>query len=587
MELKRNDNSLESFADQEVGVSVYLGKEVASLKYSNIEWTNLISFDQLSVDNFYIVSNNETRINEIIVSAKEKYGRDNINIISDNQNYILELVVDPGMKINGLGFDPNEVNRIEGMGLKIIPRPLNTTFSGAQLDNYMRYIEEMFNPEVIIFAGDDGVVGNRINNSDNLIFQTALNLYPHKSNGMIYGHVEMTTITGDKELARNLEYRIGRVHSISKDEWNKRYNTFDADDVKINEVVERYALAVNDRSINILYLRPFNKGIDFNQKYFNTLSKKLIDQGYTLGNIEVIPARQHVPRLISTLLLLGLGGALAILFLEVFKNQVKIAIALFVLGAFGGAFLIFTNYQSLINQLGAFFSAVIFPSIGVIWGYFNHKDVKDGLKQSLISFTKALLLSLTGGLYVHSFLASAPYMTSISVFPMVKIALIAPILIVAFMYIIQKDAIEGILEFMKMKIRVYHIAILGVAFVGLLIVAMRSGNNPIIPVSSFEIKLRLFLQSNLTARPRFKEFAIGYPLLIIAGAFLNTKIAKIAIVLGTIGLANLVNTFAHLHKPIRMAMFTTLNGILAGLAVGIIGYIIVKKAIDIWRVNFE
>jgi hypothetical protein len=76
-------------------------------------------------------------------------------------------------------------------------------------------------------------------------------------------------------------------------------------------------------------------------------------------------------------------------------------------------------------------------------------------------------------------------------------------------------------------------------------------------------------------------------LLIIAGAFLNTKIAKIAIVLGTIGLANLVNTFAHLHKPIRMAMFTTLNGILAGLAVGIIGYIIVKKAIDIWRVNFE
>jgi len=36
-----------------------------------------------------------------------------------------------------------------------------------------------------------------------------------------------------------------------------------------------------------------------------------------------------------------------------------------------------------------------------------------------------------------------------------------------------------------------------------------------------------------------------------------------------------------------MAMFTTINGIIAGVVVGLIGYIIIKKGIDLWRVNFE
>ncbi len=587
MRLRVKENDLESFADQEAEISAYLGKDVASLKYSDIEWTKLISFDRLKVDNYYLISKDESRINQIAVSATEKYGRDKINIISDDQNFILEIVVDPGMSINGLGFDSKEIDLIESLGLKVIPRPLNATFNGAQLDNYMRYIEELFNAEVIIFAGDNGVVGNRIRNSDNLISQTAQNLYPYNKNGMIYGYVEMTTITGDKELARRLKYEMARVHSIGKDEWDKRYNTYDTDQIKVGEVIERYALAVNDRSINVLYLRLFDKGLDFNESYFNNLNEKLANQGYNLGSISTIPTRDNLPKIASILLFIGLGGALAILFLNVFENQVKIAVGLLVLGSIASIALTVSGYQNLINQLGAFLSAIIFPSLGIIWGYIKTKGYQEGLKQSLISFTKAISVSLIGGLYVHAFLASASYMTSIEVFPMVKIALLAPLAVVAFMYIIQKDAIKGITEFMEMKIRVYHLAILGIGFVALLLIAMRSGNNPIIPVTSFEIKLRLFLQSNLTARPRFKEFAIGYPLLIVAGAFLNSKFSKVAIILGTIGLSNLVNTFAHLHKPVRMAMFTTINGIIAGVVVGLIGYIIIKKGIDLWRVNFE
>ncbi len=587
MQLEKDSNNVESFANQEVDVSVYLGNEVASMRNSNVEWTKGLNLEDLSVNNFYFVSSNKIRMDGISVAAMEKYGRDRVNVISNGNNYVMELKVEPGMKVNGLGFDPKEINIVEKLGLRTIPRPLNTTFSSSQLDNYMRYIKELFSSHIIIFAGDEGVLGNRVNNSKNLISQTSLNMFPKKSDAMLYGYVEMTSIKGDKELARNLNYKLARVHSIGGDEWDKRYNTFDANSLTINEVVERYALAVNDRSVNILYMRPFTKGIDFNQEFFAAINGKLISQGYVTDGMHIVPVRDSLPKPVSILLLLGLGGALGLLFINIFPKQEKIAILLFIFGAAGGSLMILKGYQSFINRGGAFFVAVAFPTLGVIWGYIATQKVAS-IKKSVVSFAKAVSLSIIGGLYVHAFLATAPFMTSIKVFPMVKIALIAPLLIVAFLFIIQKDALSGLVEFMKMKIQVYHIAILGIAFIALAFVAMRSGNDPIIPVTDFEIKLRLFLQSNLTARPRFKEFAIGYPILLIAGTFLNKKIAKVGVVLGTIGLASLVNTFAHLHKPLDMAFFTTINGIVAGLILGIIGSIVIKKIVSlVWSESVE
>ncbi|MFP4456451.1 MAG: DUF5693 family protein [Clostridia bacterium] len=588
MQLKESSNRVESFADQEVDVSVYLGNEIASLKDSGVEWTNLLNHEDIKVDNFYFVSSNSKRIDEISVAAREKYGRDRVNVVSDKNSFVMELIVEPGMKVNGLGFDPREIDLIESLGLKTIPRPLNATFSSTQLDNYFSYIEELFTSKIIIFAGDDGVLGNRINSSDDLISQTALNMYPRRSDGLLYGFVEMTNIKGDKDLARKLDYNLARVHSIGEDEWDKRYNTFDADSLTIKEVVERYALAVNDRSVNILYMRPFTKGIDFNQEFFVAINEKFANQGHITDGINVIPTRGSLPRLVSIMLLIGLGGALGILFLNIFPKHEKVAILLVLIGAAGGSFLIYSGYQGFINRWGAFFVAITFPTVGVIWGYINNEKKSADIKNSVVSFAKAVVISVIGGFYVHAFLATAPFMTSIDVFPMVKIALIAPLIIVSFLYIVKEDALSGLIEFMKMKIQVYHLAILGVAFVALVFMAMRSGNNPIIPVTSFETRLRLFLQSSLSARPRFKEFAIGYPVLLVAGTFLNTKIAKVGIVLGTIGLSSLVNTFAHLHKPLNMAFFTTINGVIAGLVIGIIGSIIIKKLVSlIWSESVE
>ncbi len=570
LELTRVGNRLEGFYTRETDVSAHLGHEIADMIQTGVPFTGILSNHDIGVDNIYIVSKNEARISQLRLAAQEKYGRENVSKFSDGSTYIIELKSSPSKPIKGLGFDPNEVDLIESMDFKIIPRPLNIAFSSNQLKNYIDYLDELLNPEVIIFAGEEGVLGNRIGTSDNLISVTASQLYPKNPRGMLYGYVEMNELKGDKSLAALVKYNLARVHSISSDEWRRRYSNHEENEVTISEVVERYALAVNDRTAHILYLRPFSRDLEFNNLYFTSLSNKLTSQGYVLGGVQPVPIREALSGYVTALLLLGLGGALAFLFLEMFKNKEKVAIFLAALGFIGGLGLLYLGYGAQINRWIAFFASLAFPVLAVLVSYVWDKKENLNIIESCIALLKAVVVSLVGALYVHASLATSSYLTSMAIFPMVKVALVAPAFILALLFLIRKDVINDILDFLKINIQVYHVVIAGVAFVILVILAMRSGNNPIIPVSSLEIRFRLLMQRLLIARPRFKEFMIGYPVLIIAGMFIKYNFSKLFLVAGTIGLSSLVNTFAHLHKPVDMAILTSFNGLWAGIIIGLL-----------------
>ncbi len=61
-----------------------------------------------------------------------------------------------------------------------------------------------------------------------------------------------------------------------------------------------------------------------------------------------------------------------------------------------------------------------------------------------------------------------------------------------------------------------HIAIVGVLVIVLLYFVGRSGHTGGVPVAALEIKLRLWLEQLMYARPRQKEFMIGHPAFFIA-----------------------------------------------------------------------
>jgi len=116
---------------------------------------------------------------------------------------------------------------------------------------------------------------------------------------------------------------------------------------------------------------------------------------------------------------------------------------------------------------------------------------------------------------------------------------------------------------------------LGVAAVAALL-AMRLGNHPWLKVSAWELDLRDRLEVILGVRPRFKEFLIGHPLLILglAGRRFSGAEGKSwpewCIVAGSLGQLSIINTFCHVHTPLAVSAARSLHGLWMGAGLGVL-----------------
>lgn len=108
--------------------------------------------------------------------------------------------------------------------------------------------------------------------------------------------------------------------------------------------------------------------------------------------------------------------------------------------------------------------------------------------------------------------------------------------------------------------------ILAVAAVGAYYL-LRTGNSGV--AAGWELAARTYLENALGARPRTKEFLIGYPLLLACGYWSGrTKWGVWLAVAGAVGPVSAVGTFAHLHTPLDVSLLRTFYGIAFGAAIG-------------------
>ncbi|KPJ64615.1 hypothetical protein AMK68_01170 [candidate division KD3-62 bacterium DG_56] len=94
------------------------------------------------------------------------------------------------------------------------------------------------------------------------------------------------------------------------------------------------------------------------------------------------------------------------------------------------------------------------------------------------------------------------------------------------------------------------------------------------------MKIRGLLENLLCARPRFKEFAIGHPALMLAAALAAQGRPRWVIPLllvGAVGQVSLVNTYEHLHTPLLFSLLRTANGLWIGAIIGIIAILIFAR----------
>lgn len=188
-------------------------------------------------------------------------------------------------------------------------------------------------------------------------------------------------------------------------------------------------------------------------------------------------------------------------------------------------------------------------------------------------FTFISLWSVVVGTAVHGLLASP--MAAVGITPAwgIKAELVVPLAIGAVLLLTRAE----IRTFLEKPIRWKDIVFGASAVAGLIaIYLMRSGNGPVIPVSSSEHRLRDLIEVFLGVRPRFKEFMFGHPLMIAGlnrfrrqrgGGFFKDGRAVLAV--SMIGQISIINTFVHVQAPYEASLLRTFHGWWIGIILSI------------------
>ena len=101
----------------------------------------------------------------------------------------------------------------------------------------------------------------------------------------------------------------------------------------------------------------------------------------------------------------------------------------------------------------------------------------------------------------------------------------------------------------------------------------RTGHSAGAEVSVLEMLLRNFLENVLIARPRTKEFLIGWPCVLLFAWSMKRRLPGLSLVFGigaAIGVTSVVNTFLHIRTPFLLSLARTGLGLGFGLVVGVL-----------------
>ncbi|MGA2394025.1 MAG: DUF5693 family protein [Candidatus Lustribacter sp.] len=481
----------------------------------------------------------------------------------------------------GLPFDRVALAKREG--LLLVPRLQN---------------DEGFTPAGIRGVVDAATRGQRVRTAIFFGLRNAVLGYPdhtdaaaaaltadHVNFGVVETYDPKQEQLGDADLARRMTERLVRVQAIAKPE---------ADKLSPEEIVARYLLGVNERNIRVVYLRP----------YAHSWNGRSIEA----TNVEI------VSRIAAGIRADGRRIASASAFARFAINPVAIALAslavpaslLFLLEAFGIggigwiaalviADLLFvgagyaSHHDIIARKLLALTAGLSFPALGMLataWAFRGEAApffrTANAYARGLIALVLGIAVTLAGALTIVGLLSTLLTMTEVDHFLGVKYVLVLPPLIALGLYFFT-DRFGAKLDLSSIAeepVRVVQLLAGLVLVAGAFLVLERSGNQSDIAPSSFELALRAHLTTILQVRPRFKEFVVAWPALMLVPALFAADRRRwgwLFVLAAGMGLGDLIDTFSHLHTPLLVSIERVFNGAVLGAVLGAVVILVYRK----------
>ncbi len=484
----------------------------------------------------------------------------------------------------GLGLPAEPLALARKLHLFLVPRVQNDERFGApQIDRIFASFKDHERPTTVVFFGQRNEV---LGFPDHLDDAAAA----FKKSGLNFGSIEtydkLQVQKGNDGLGEKAIERTTRVQAISKTELDK---------LDFDTVVARYLLGVRERNVRVVYLRPFlheQNGMSLertNVELVREIRDGLVARGYKLGRATPVPAFRINPLVIALVALTV--PAIGMLLLEAFgirrPQLVYAAIGFTELLVAGGYA---THHDLLARKILALLGAIGFATLAVValpraFTQAPPAGYASALLAGLRTLSVATLWALAGALVVVGLVSTPLLMEEIDRFAGVKAVIVVPPLVAFVLYVYTRrfgNDPPNVQASALAPVRVYQLAILALLAGAAVVYVARSGNQSDIAPSAFELALRSNLTALLGVRPRFKEFAIGFPLMMLLPALrlehkrLTGWFFAIGIAIGT---SDVIDTFSHLHTPLVASLTRVANGIVIGVLIGAIA-IAVYRALD-------
>lgn len=406
------------------------------------------------------------------------------------------------------------------------------------------------------------------------------------------------------QLSNQKPFGYNKLVSAANGRVIRCYETFDMSGSGETDYHFRYYQMLNsviDRNTRFVNMTQLTNGTDtFESKNERTLKaadmfiKKINRFGYNTSSFDTDFSSYNINRRLTSAAAMVLMIIMGLTMLQWLMS--KRSAALEIVAAAGAVLSIPFTYLAPepIILLYPSLYAIVAPCfcITLVFVMLRAAVKKLSLIKLILMTAAVTLVSLCICGYVQLALLSGPdYCINTLIFRGIKLSLIAPILYGAAAYGIifctkrSESVLTKIPALLNAQIKVFWVIIAG--FVGIvgLIYIIRSGN--VKSISGAENFMRNTITEKMAARPRTKEFFVGWPCLILFVYYLKRTDIKLVQWLTGIGasilFASVINSFCHVFTAAEIIYMRVINGFWIGAilsAVVFVGNLVLVKVVS-------
>ena len=544
---------------------------------------SLVASKRVAADAVYLIVNDPASYRRYRQQLLLHFEPKTVRVLRDRIPYIIEVRTQIDYFNNtSLGIPSDQIALAKRLGLLVIPRFQNDErFARPQMEAAVNDVlsQDRLVSTIMFFGLRNEVFGF----PDHL--QDAADLFkdhgPKSARPFNFGQIETYDESqvqkGNDMFARLIPGQTVRVQAVAKTEYDK---------IKVDEAVARYELGVRERNVRVVYLRTYphqESGLSIektNVEFVKQLADDLKSHGFKLGRATPIPLYRGDNRILVGVAALAVPSIFVLLLSYFGWYRRSWAIAAYALTVLLYAAGLVAHHDLLVRSILALLGALSFETAAFLalapaFAEAPAEKFGDQVVRSIGWTLLATGIALLGALVVIGLMSSPLTMEEIERFRGVKLVLALPPVIALVTYLFSRrfnSGIERPSDVLAAPVLAYQL-FLGIAIIAAgALLLMRSGNQSDIAPSQFELFVRHSLATVLSVRPRSKEFAIGFPAMMLLPALLVTHRRAagwlFALAIG-VGIGDVVDTYSHLHTPIVISLWRTFNGLVLGIVIGV------------------